>query len=92
MPRAKQVAMGTVSPQEAHDAAISKSIKLYSPYEVAAGELVGLDPDRYAVVYRAPRGGDRKVVATRAKRAAALKLREMLNNAWAEGFWSSGKE
>lgn len=92
MPRPRKIVMEGISAQEAHDSAIARSIKLYSPYEVVAGELCGVDPDLYGIVYRAPRGGDRKVVATRSKRANATKLRDQLNEAWAEGFWSSGKD
>lgn len=66
MPRSRQVTMGTVTPQEAHEAAIARAIKLYSPYAVVEGELAGSDFP-YAVVYTAPRGGERQIVGGRIK-------------------------
>ena len=93
MPRDRQVTMGKLTPQQAHEAAIAKAIKLHSPYEVVAGSLVGSDYP-FAVVYTAPRGGDRQVVGERNKRSNALSLRDQLSRAWAEGHYSSmyGKE
>lgn len=92
MPRERDVVRGKVSAQEAHAASIKKAIKLHSPYAVVGGELAGVDPKLYAVVYTAPQGGDRYVAATRKRRANATALRDMLNVAWAEGRWSSGRE
>lgn len=92
MPRQRSVVMDKHNPKTLHDAAIKRSIKLHSPYEAVAGELAGIDPDLYAVVYRAPLGGDRYVVATRSRADNAKKLRDLLNTAWAEGHWSSGRE
>lgn len=92
MPRERQVTMGKVSPQEAHAASIKKAVKLHSPYAVVGGELAGVDPKLYAVVFTAPLGGDRYVAATRKKRANATALRDMLNVAWAEGHWASMRE
>lgn len=92
MPRAKSVVMDKHDPAELHRSAIKKAVKLHSPYEVVAGELIDRDPDLYYVVYRAPRGGDRQVIANRTKRANAAKLRDQLSEAWAEGFYSSGRE
>lgn len=92
MPRDRVVVMGKLSAKESHDAAIRKAIKLHSPFEVVAGELCGEDPDEYGIVYTAPLGGDRKVVATRSVRGNASKLRDLLSDAWAEGHWSSGQK
>lgn len=92
MPRQRSVVMDKHNPKTLHDAAINRAIKLHSPYEAVAGELAGEDPDLYAVVYRAPLGGDRYVVATRSRADNAKKLRDLLNQAWAEGHWSSGRE
>jgi hypothetical protein len=92
MPRARQVTMGGISAQEAHAAAIKRTIKLYSPYEAVAGELVGQDQSKYCVVYRAPRGGDREVVMSTDVHSRSLRLRDRLNKAWAEGFYSSGRD
>lgn len=91
MPRAKSVVMDKHDPAELHRSAIKKAVKLHSPYEVVDGELLSQEEDLYYVVYRAPLGGDRKVIAGRNKKANALKLRDMLNEAWAQGFWSSGR-
>lgn len=91
MPRPRKIVMEGISAEDAHAAAIARSIKLYSPYEVVDGELVNSEY-KYGVVYRAPRGGDRKLVAGRAKRSNATAIRDLLNEAWAEGFSSSGKE
>lgn len=88
MPRSRKVTMGVVTPQEAHEAALTKAIKLHSPYIVVAGSLVG-SAYPFAVVYTAPRGGERQVVGERNKRSNAVSLRDQLNRAWAEGHYSS---
>jgi hypothetical protein len=80
--------MGKITPREAHEAAIAKAIKLHTPYMVVAGSLVGSDYP-FAVVYTAPRGGDRQVVGERNKRANANSLRDQLSRAWVEGYYSS---
>jgi hypothetical protein len=92
MPRARDVVMGQQDPKDLHEAAIRRAIKLHSPYEVVSGDLVDRDPNLYYVVYRAPLGGDRQIVANRSKRGNAAKLRDQLNDAWARGYWSSGRE
>ena len=92
MPRDRTVTMGKVTPQEAHAAAVRKSIKLYSPFTVTDGELVSAAEGKFAVIFTAPLGGDRKVYATRNKRANATALRDLLNEAWAEGHWASMRE
>lgn len=92
MPRPRDVTMKKLDPKDLRSAAIQRSVKLYSPYEVVAEELVDLDGDGYAVVYRAPLGGDRYVAATRTRRENATKLRDLLSRAWAEGKASSGRE
>jgi hypothetical protein len=84
--------MKKLDPKDLRNAAIKRAIKLYSPYEVVAEELVDLDGDGYAIVYRAPLGGDRYVAATRSRRENATKLRDLLDRAWAEGKSSSGRE
>jgi hypothetical protein len=91
MPRPRKIVMEGISKEDTHAAAIRRSIQLYSPYVVVDGELVDSE-FKYAVVYVAPRGGDRVVVAGRNKRANATAIRDLLMTAWAEGFWSSGKE
>ena len=90
MPRQRKVTMGKVTPQEAHAAAIRLAIKKNRPYEVVAGELLSQHEDQYYVVFTAPLGGDRKVIAGRNKHENATKLRDMLSEAWAEGHWASG--
>jgi len=83
--------MNKHNPKDLHTAAIGRAIKLHRPYEVIAGELAGVDPDDYAIVYTAPLGGDRTVVATRTRRENAATLRDLLSTAWAEGHWASGR-
>lgn len=90
MPRARQVVMGSLTKADTHAAAIARNLQLYSPYAVVDGELVGSE-FKYAVVYLAPRGGDRVVVAGRAKRSNATAIRDLLSTAWAEGFLASGQ-
>lgn len=77
-------------PAKLHRTVIAKSVKLYSPYEVVSGELLSQHEDLWYVVYKAPLGGERSVIAGRNKRINAIKLRDLLNEAWAQGFWSSG--
>lgn len=89
MPRDRSVVMDKHDLGDLHQAAIKKTIKLYSPYAVVDGDELGLDENLYYVVYRAPKVGKRKIMANRSKRANAIKLRDMLNDAWAEGMYSS---
>jgi len=91
MPRQRKVVTEKIDSGELHRSAISRAVKLHSPYEVVEGELLSQHEDLYYVVYRAPLGGDRKVIANRSKRGNAVKLRDILNEAWAEGYWSSGR-
>jgi hypothetical protein len=74
VPRSRDVTMKKLDPKDLRNAAIKRAIKLYSPYEVVAEELVDLDGDGYAVVYRAPLGGDRYIAATRSRRENATKI------------------
>jgi hypothetical protein len=94
VPRQKSVVMrpGDHTAKQLHDAAIARTVKLHRPYEVIAGELAGIDEDDYAIVFTAPKGGDRSIVATRSQRGNAVKLRDLLSTAWAEGHWASGRE
>ncbi len=91
MPRPRKVVTTKIDAVELHSAAIRQAIKLHSPYQIVAGELVGRDLGLYCIVYRAPKGGDRKVIAERTVRANATALRDMLSEAWAEGHYSSGR-
>lgn len=68
MPRERTVTMGKVSPQESHKAAIRKAVKKHRPYEVVDGELLSQEKDLHYVVYCAPLGGDRRVIANRSKK------------------------
>lgn len=85
VPRARDVTMKKLDAADLRKAAIGTAIKKHNPYQVVAGDLVGEDPEHYAVVYTAPLGGDRYVAATRSRRDNATKLRDLLNRAWAEG-------
>lgn len=90
MPRERTVTMGKVSPQESYEAGIKKSVKLYSPHAVVDGELVN-SKRSYAVVYTAPRGGEREIVMETDKHSNAIRLRDRLDRAWAKGFHASGR-
>jgi len=90
MPRAKTLTMGKVSYEEAHAAAIQKTIKMFDPYRVMSGDLVGCS-ERFVVLYSAPRGGERQIIMKTEVRARATRLRDRLSLAWAEGFYSSGQ-
>lgn len=91
MPRPRRVVMEKIDAEELHRSSIARAIKLHSPYQVVDGELIGQDEHSYYVVYSAPLGGDRKIIAGRNKRGNAVKLRDMLSEAWAEGHWSSSR-
>lgn len=90
MPRERDVVRGKISPQESYEAGLKKSIKLYSPHVVLDGELVNAKK-AYAVVYTAPRGGEREIVMETDKHRNAIRLRDRLNRAWAKGFYTSGR-
>lgn len=92
MPRDREVTIGKVTPAQSHAAALKKAVKLHSPYAVMAGELVNHSEHPYAVVFTAPLGGVRYVVAGRNIKANANLLRDMLSVAWAEGHWASMRE
>lgn len=92
MPRPRDVVMKQLDPKALHETAIKRTVKLHSPYEVMDAELVDPNGTGYAVVYTAPLGGNRNHAATRTKKANALKLRDLLNDAWARGYYSSGRE
>lgn len=91
MPRARQLVMGKISPQESYEAGLAKCVKLYSPYAVVDGELVNCN-SAYAVIYTAPRGGEREIIIKTDSRIKAVGLRDRLSRAWAKGFHASGKE
>lgn len=91
MPRQRKLVTEKIDAAELHSSAIKRAIKLHSPYAVADAEDVGMTDSDYYVVYRAPLGGDRKLIASRSRHSNAIKLRDMLNEAWAEGYWSSGR-
>lgn len=91
MPRARDVVMKKLDPKALHETAIRRTVKLHSPYEVVDEKLVGSDGEGYAVVYTAPLGGNRNLAATRSKHGNAIKLRDLLNDAWARGYYSSGR-
>jgi hypothetical protein len=94
VPRDRTVTMGKISPEEAHDAAIARSIELYSPYAVVDKRKVSRQKKRgYLVVYRAPLGGEKKIVGDDiTTKETAKYLRDVLSEAWAEGYWSSQRE
>ena len=91
MPRDRVVTMGKVTPREAHEAALSKAIKLHSPYEVTQGSLVNADK-LWAVVYIAPLGGYRELIMQSDKMSNCTRLRDRLNKAWAEGYWAASRK
>lgn len=91
MPRARDITMKKLDRVELHRSAIRKAVKLHSPYEVVSKDLVGIAGEGYALVYTAPLGGDRMIAATRSNHSAALRLRDILSTAWAEGHWASGQ-
>ena len=53
MPRERTVTMGKVTPQESYEAGLKKNIKLYSPFAVVDGELVGETPASFSLLERA---------------------------------------
>lgn len=91
MPRPRDVVMKPQDPKELHDHAVARAVKLHKPFVVVDARLVGITDSKYAVVYQAPMGGDRKVLALKNKKAKANEIRDLLAGAWAEGFWSSGR-
>lgn len=92
MPRQRKIVMEKLDPKGLHEHSISRNIKLHSPYAVVRAAELELEGDDYKIVYRAPLGGDREIVAERNVAENARALRDMLNRAWALGFWSSNRE
>lgn len=91
MPRDRVVTMGKVTPQEAHEAALKKCVKLHSPYETVQGSLVNASK-LWAIVFTAPMGGDRELVMQSDKMENCIRLRNRLNRAWAQGYWASSNK
>lgn len=94
MPRAKQVVSESLDKKQLNEHALSRCIKLYSPHTVVEAMLVGHEDRRkpWAVVYTAPRGGDREVVSLHRRKATARKRRDQYDRLWALGYMSSGLE
>lgn len=88
MPRDRDITMGKISREEAHEHALRRAIKLHHPFVVVEGELAGSDY-KYVVVYTAPLGGERYTAGERNKLANAASLRDMLNKAWAAGHYAA---
>jgi len=91
MPRQKKIVMEKLDPKALHEHSIQRNIKLHSPYAVVKAATLQLDSDDYKIVYRAPLGGEREIVASRTVHDNAKALRDMLNRAWALGYWSSNR-
>lgn len=91
MPRQRQVTMGKVTKEEAYEASLKLSIKKHKPYAVFSHDEIGQpEKDGYVVLYTAPLGGQREVIRDEIpRRDTANLLRDRLNRAWAQGFWSS---
>lgn len=91
MPRQKQITMGKVTPQEVYEASIKLNIKKHKPFAIFSHAEIGqTDKDGYVVLYTAPLGGEREVVREEIpRRDTAVLLRDRLNRAFAQGFWSS---
>jgi len=91
MPRQKKIVTEKLDPKSLHEHSIKRNIKLHSPYAVVKAAELELDSDDYKIVYKAPLGGNREIVASRNVHENALSLRDMLNRAWALGYWSSNR-
>lgn len=91
MPRPRDIVMNQHDPKALHDHAVARAIKLHKPFTIVDGSLIEDCDYKYAVVYQAPLGGDRKIVAYKNRRSAANEIRDLLAGAWAEGYYSSGR-
>ena len=92
MPRQRQLVTEKLDPVDLHNSAISRAIKTNKPFTVEDATLIAECPYLYAVLYQAPKGGVKRIFAYRNTHANAIALRNMLNEAWAEGYWSSGQK
>lgn len=84
MPKAKAVVMQKLDPKDLTAATIRKAIKDFEPFKVVDGELVN-SKHRWAIVYTAPLGGDRKVMYGFRRRSKATKLRDIMSEVWVLG-------
>jgi hypothetical protein len=81
MPRQKAIVMNGTTPEQLRESVIKAAIEKYEPYRVFK-DPVGED---FAIVYIHPSHQTRTLIARRNQRTNAIKLREMLERAWAEG-------
>lgn len=87
MPRQKAIVMNGTTPEALRESVIKSAIEKYEPYRVFK-DPVGED---YAVVYIHPSHQARVLIARRNQRTNAVKLRELLERAWAEGRMSKAE-
>lgn len=95
MPRQRQITMGTVTPEQAHEAAIKLSLKRMKPYKlIAKHEFDMLDHSgrEWMIIYQAGDMGKPVVVIDEISSAKkARKWLKLLERAWAEGYYSRSK-
>lgn len=85
MPRQRDIVMGKSTPAELREAGIKSAIEKFQPYSVFKDPV----KEDFAVVYIHPLYQIRTLVARRNQRVNALKLKELLERAWAEGrYWT----
>lgn len=92
MPRQRQITMGTVTPEEAHEAAIRLNLKKRNPYQLVAKHSFQMTKHKeWMIVLNADDLAKPVVVMDEIGTAKkARKWLKLLSRAWAEGFYASG--
>lgn len=92
MPRQRQITMGKVTPEEAHEAAIKLNLKKRKPYRLIAKHSFGMTTHReWMVILNADDLAKPLVVLDGISSAKkGRKWLKLLSRAWAEGFYASG--
>jgi hypothetical protein len=91
MPRQRQVTMGRVTPEQAHEAAIKLVLKKQKPYQLIAKHSFGMTKKRrWMLIYQAGDLPKPVVIKDDIKTVGkGRKLKALLERAWAEGSYAS---
>lgn len=92
MPRQRQVTMGTVTPEQAHEAAIKLNLKKRKPYQLIAKHSFMMTTHReWMIVLKTDDLAKPIIVLDGIKTVKkGRKWLKLLSRAWAEGLYASG--
>ena len=91
MPRPREVTMGKVSKDQAHEAAIKLALKRSKPYEIIAKHKFKLtDHKEWMIIYRGPDAPKPVIILDKIRNVKkARRWKKLLERAWAEGVYAA---